>query len=141
MKITNFILIFVLCMAPSAFAQKGRNGKHNQITPRNVSQGHGVGRNYGRNINRGRGAHNQRERNHPRFNREGHRHLDRRNIRVIDGRRQIFFEGVWFSCGYYYEWPSWVFTDDIYIVEIGPGIYEMYSYTDPELEFDIFIVR
>ena len=70
----------------------------------------------------------------------GHHRIDRgRDVRVVGRHEQIFFGGFWFSCNY--DWPVWVWTEDVYIVEIGPDLYEMYSYDDPNLEIAVYVVE
>ena len=71
-----------------------------------------------------------------------HRRIDRRSdVRVNDrGRREIFFGGYWFGCGPY-EWPMWIFTDDVYFEMIGPDIWMAYDYDNPTVEVIVYVVE
>lgn len=75
------------------------------------------------------------------YSRNEHHRIDRdRDRRIVEGHEQIFFGGYWFSCGYE-DWPVWVWDGDVYVIEVAPDIYEMYSYDDPNLEIAIYVVE
>ena len=92
-----------------------------------------------RNPDRGDRGHD-RGRDGRTFNRDHHNRIDRaHNVRVIGGHEQVFFGGFWFACNY--DWPVWVWDGDVYVVMVGPDIYEMYSYDDPNLEVTVYVVE
>ena len=58
--------------------------------------------------------------------------------RYVDGRRQVYFGGFWFGCE---VWPSWIFTDEVYVV-MGPnGIWFVYDFSDPNLFVQVVFVE
>ena len=117
--ITAFVLALALLVTPAAFAQHGRGNSHGH------DNSHGRGNGGARS---GRDGH---------FNRDRHGRIDRnRNVRIVGGRREVFFDGFWFGCD---VWPEWVFASDVYVITVDDG-YVMYSYADPSLSISINLV-
>lgn len=74
----------------------------------------------------------------PRYSgRDSHRHLRGSEIRVRGGHRDVFFGGIWFTCG---VWPEWVFASDVYFQLIDDQWYVI-SYDAPTLMVQVTIVE
>ncbi len=131
-KILGIVLAAVLVMAPASFGQRGRNGGH-QTRGSNHNDNrddHG-----NRNDNRGDGRPDGRN-----YNIQHHRRIDPvHDVRIVGEHEQILFGGFWFSCNY--DWPIWVWDGDVYVVEVGPDVWEMYDYTNPSNEIAIYVVE
>ena len=70
-----------------------------------------------------------------------HRHIDsRHDVRERGGYQDIHFGGFWFTCGPY-EWPVWIFTDEVYFEMIGPDIWIAYDYDNPTVEVAVYVVE
>ena len=123
-----FILTLALLLTASVASaqhEKGHrgNGGHEQHS-QHEQRGHEQHGQRGERGDRGRRDH---------FGREGHRRLERNEIRFRHGRREIFFGGLWFGCDVY---PDWVFVDDVYIEQVGE-LYYVHSYSHPALLFQV----
>ena len=122
----GFVLAVVLLAAPVATAQRNHGSRSGDHGSRNSGGENHTQRNGGRS-DRGDGH----------FNRDRHGRIDRnRDVRIVEGRRQIFFDGFWFGCD---VWPEWVLEGDVYVVVINDG-YVMYDYSNPSLFISINIV-
>ncbi len=97
---------------------------------------HGKQKGHGSQHGHDRHESHDRDRNRN-FGRERHRHIGRGDIRFRDGRREIFFGGLWFGCDVY---PAWVFSEDVY-VECIDGEYFVYSYARPNLSVRVIVVE
>ena len=115
--ITAFVLALALLVTPPAFAQHGRGNSH------------------GHDNSRGRGNGGARSGRDGHFNRDRHGRIDH-DVRIVGGRREVFFDGFWFGCDL---WPEWVFAGDVYVLTVDDG-YVMYSYADPSLSISINLV-
>lgn len=133
MKIFSFVLAAFLFMAPCALASSSHGSGHVSATHSHPAEP----------VRSGDRSRQEPGRNHGRdgrtFGRDYHHRIDRsHDVRVVDGHQWVIFGGVWFTCGYQ-EWPVWVWSSDVYVVEIGPNVYEMYSFSDPNLQIGIYI--
>lgn len=135
MKIINFVLASILFIAPCTLASGSHSGGH-------VSSNHSHPAEPARSGNQDRHDHAPDHRRDGRtFGRDYHHRIDRaHDVRIVDGHQWIVFGGVWFTCGYQ-EWPVWVWSSDVYVVEVGPDIYEMYSFSDPTMQISIYVAE
>lgn len=110
MKILFAVLLFTL-LSPVTLAQRGRSRGHSE--PRGIHNG---------------GGH---------FDRAHHARIDRvHDVRVIGGRQEVFFGGLWFDCDI---WPDWIWTDDVYVIVDADGDYVLYSYDNPALSIGVTV--
>ena len=77
----------------------------------------------------------------PRYDGENHTHRYHRDhdrdVRYYpDGRQGICYGGVWFAAIY----PEWVWTDEVYFVEIAPGEWVVVDYDNPAFSASVDIV-
>ena len=84
--ITAFVLALALLVTPAAFAQRGQGNSHGH------DNSHGRGNGGARS---GRDGH---------FNRDRHGRIDH-DVRIVGGRREVFFDGFWFGCDL---WPEFL---------------------------------
>lgn len=111
------------------------NGVHSAPPQSGGERGGSNGDNRG---SRNRGQHGSDNRGGVR-NHQGsqyHGRVDRRGIRVIGGHQCFGWYGAYFWAPVY---PAWFWSQDIYLVEVAPGIWMVYSYDDPALQFPVGI--
>jgi len=137
MKLTTIVLAAVVALTvPGIASAQGHAHSGGQR-----GNGQHSGQRGGGQEGRGHEGHkgsNGRSRDGRRLDRNTHHRLDRdRDIRFIDGYRQVYFEGWWFGCD---VWPEWVFTEDVYF-EMGPNnVWFAYGYNNPALFVQVVVV-
>lgn len=125
-KLIGLILGLMLVMSPTWAHGTGHNGSRGG----NSNPGNGSERG-----NRSNGPHN--------FGPRDHRRIDlHHDVRInAAGHQEIFFGGFWFICGSPYEWPLWVWSDEVYLMMVGPDTYVLYDYGVPSNEVFITVVE
>lgn len=67
-----------------------------------------------------------------------HRRIDRnRDVRYRGGRTEVCFYGNWFYAAAY---PNWLWSDDVYMVQVGPDVWEVIDFNNPSLFMQVVIV-
>ena len=81
-------------------------------------------------------GHAERPRDPHTLNLDNHHHIGPNDWRLYNGRDEVFFSGSWFYCD---AWPTWMFTEDVYVIWIGGNEYFFAAYDDPTLQVTVFI--
>jgi len=81
------------------------------------------------------------QRRGPRYEGENHAHRYHRDhdrdVRYYpNGIQVIRYGGIWFAALY----PEWVWTDEVYFVEIAPGEWVVVDYDNPAFSASVYIV-
>ena len=81
-----------------------------------------------------RGEHRGQARSHQ--GPERHGRIDRHRVRVVHDHLCIQWQGEWLLQESY---PPWLFSDDVYFVEIAPGVWEIIDFENPTLVLQVVI--